>query len=245
MSFLETADIETASEDYTTRFRGAAGAWMLREQAWHLRQALAGLPDGASVLDVGGGHAQTAPVLRTAGYKVTVTGSDNVCALRLPEDLPFVVADNLALPFTDQSMDAVISFRLVTHCTRWPELIAELCRVARERVVVDYPTGQSLNVAADALFRLKKGFEKNTRPFTLFNHAQIRSAFEANGFRVERRRAQFFWPMVVHRMLKCPLLSRLLEAPFRWTGLTALFGSPVVLEARRQTRGTPRTARPT
>ena len=34
--------------------------------------------------------------------------------------------------------------------------------------------------------------------------------------------------MVLHRMLKCPPLSRLAEFPFRVLGLTALLGSPVI-----------------
>ena len=74
---------------------------------------------------------------------------------------------------------------------------------------------------------------KNTRPFTLFSHREVREAFEAQGFEV-RRHPEFFWPMVLHRMIKNPKISRALEAPARLTGLTRLLGSPVVLEARRK-----------
>lgn len=233
MAFTETADIETSSADYARRFRGSIGFWMLAEQSLRLRQSLAGLPDGSLVLDVGGGHAQTAPVLATAGYNVTVTGSDPVCAERLTQSVNFVLADCLALPFPDRSFDAVISFRLLPHCTQWQTLLQEMCRVAQNRVVFDYPTTQSLNVVADSLFGLKKKLEKNTRPFTLFRHDDIRKVLETQGYTVTAIRPQFFWPMVLHRMVKIPILSRILEAPCRVLGLTRLFGSPVVLEARR------------
>lgn len=230
--FPETADIETATEDYARRFAGPAGAWLLDVQSDRLRAALTGLPPGGTALDVGGGHAQTAPVLTACGFTPTVTGSAPSCRDRLPETTPFLLADHLNLPFPDRSFDVVISFRLMPHCTRWPELVRELCRVADKRVIVDYPARQSVNVLADALFGLKKNVEKNTRTFTLFSHREVREAFESQGFMLTRH-PQFFWPMVLHRMLKRPALSRALETLPRLLGLTALLGSPVVLEARR------------
>ena len=231
-TFPETADIETATDEYAGRFAGASGQWMLDVQSQALRKALAGI-SGGSALDVGGGHGQTEHVLRDAGFSVTVTGSAESCRHRLPAETPFILADHLRLPYEDRSMDVVISFRLLPHCDRWQELIPELCRVADQRIVVDYPAKQSVNFIADKLFALKKGFEKNTRPFTLFSHKEIKEAFDEQGFTVKRH-PQFFWPMVLHRMLKRPALSRLLEMPARLLGLNHFFGSPVVLEARRR-----------
>lgn len=233
-TFPETADIETANDEYAGRFAGPSGQWLLDVQSRELRKALAGIAaTGGETLDVGGGHGQTEHVLREAGFSVTVTGSAESCRHRLPPETPFLLADHLQLPFADRSMAVVVSFRLLPHCDRWRELIPELCRIADQGVVVDYPAKQSVNFIADKLFALKKGFEKNTRPFALFSHREIREAFEAQGFTVKRH-PQFFWPMVLHRMLKTPALSRLCEAPARWLGLNALFGSPVVLEARRR-----------
>ncbi|WFB37304.1 methyltransferase domain-containing protein [Kiritimatiellota bacterium B12222] len=232
--FPETADIETANDEYAGRFSGKAGEWMLDVQSQQLRNSLHDIPANGTAVDVGGGHAQTEWVLREAGLSVTVTGSAESCKHRVPEETPFILADHLNLPYQDREIDVVVSFRLLPHCERWPELIPELCRIAENRVVVDYPAKQSVNFIADKLFALKKGFEKNTRPFTLFSHREIREAFEKEGFTVKRR-PQFFWPMVLHRMLKNPKISRTIEAPARWLGLNALFGSPVVLEARRNT----------
>jgi hypothetical protein len=232
--FPETADIHSSTDEYATRFAGPSGQWMLQVQERELRRALEHLTPGKAV-DVGGGHAQTEPVLRDLGFDTLVTGSDASCSHRLAEGTPFQVADHLQLPLPDRGVKVAVCFRLLTHCERWPELVAELCRVADQRVVVDYPARVSVNLLAEALFTWKKKFEKNTRTYSLFRHREVREAFAAHGFNVTFRHPQFFWPMVVHRMLNAPKASRFLEAAARVTGLTRLFGSPVVLEARRHT----------
>ncbi len=232
-SFTETADIETASDDYATRFAGPTGAWMLAEQ-WRCFREVAsacGVTEHSSILDVGGGHAQLATPLQEHGYKVTVTGSDQRCCSRLPTDLQFVVADNLNLPFADRSFDLVVSFRLLPHCNAWQRLVSELCRVARRAVIVDYPTIQSINYLADRFFSTKKKFEKNTRPFTLFSHAEVAEVFSSNGFEVNSEAKEFVLPMALHRMIKNASISQaaeLIGAPLkRWVG------SPVVVGALR------------
>lgn len=232
--FPETADIESAGDDYATRFAGEAGAWMLDRQSHCLRQSLADLPPQGLAIDVGGGHAQTEPLLRQAGFTPVVTGSDPVCAKRLPRHTDFRVANHLDLPFDDRTATVAISFRLLTHCQRWPELIAELCRVADQRVVIDYPAKCSVNMVADLFFGLKKGVEKNTRTYRCFSHREIADTFAAHGFPHLRRHPQFFFPMVLHRMLKSRRLSNALESTAALLGLRRLFGSPIVLEARRE-----------
>lgn len=230
--FPETADIDSASDDYATRFAGPAGQWLLDVQAARLRDCLKDIPANALALDVGGGHGQTEPVLRAAGCRTRVTGSAPSCQKRLESGVDFLLADHLQLPLKDKEADVVVCFRLLTHCERWPELIAELCRVAGDRVILDYPAKASMNLVADFFFRFKKKVEKNTRPYRTFSHREVREVFALHGFRLTRR-PQFFWPMVLHRMLKNPAVSRALEAPPRLLGLTKLLGSPVVLEARR------------
>ena len=243
----ETADIETSSDDYAARFSGPVGTWMLGVQERAVRELL-GPPGGQTLLDVGGGHAQLAGPLAHAGWRVTVQGSDPICARRLGPLLAsgtvrFFVGDILALPFPDRSFDAVVSVRLLPHCERWPALVAELCRVARRAVIVDYPTSESINRIAPALFGAKKRIEKNTRTFTLFTHRQVEEAFSSRGFTPAGRRAQFFLPMVIHRALHCRPCSAALEAICRGAGLTRRWGSPVIFKARpADTRGGGATA---
>lgn len=242
-AFPETADIETSNDDYATRFRGAVGAWLLHTQERGTLRLLGNLPRGATVLDVGGGHAQLAGPLVREGYRVTVLGSAASCGHRLAPFLAegrcsFQVGNVVALPFADASFDAVVCFRLLTHCGAWEALVRELCRVTRGPVVVDYPTGQSLNAVAPALFEAKKKVERNTRTWRLFRHAEVRGAFAAAGFAETGRFAQFFLPMVLHRALRCRPLSAGLEALCRAVGLTRAWGTPVIvrMEADRNMR---------
>lgn len=228
----ETADIETSTDDYASRFTGPAGAWMLEVQERAVRTLL-GAPGGRTLLDVGGGHGQLAGPLARAGWSVTVHGSDAACARRVEPliaagTVHFVAGDILALPFPDRSFDCVVSVRLLPHCERWPALVSELCRVARQAVIVDYPTSESLNRVAPALFGAKRRIEKNTRTFTLFTHREVEAAFAAGGCAAAGRVGEFFLPMVLHRALRCRPCSAALEALARALGLTRRWGSPVV-----------------
>ena len=238
--YPETNDIETSNDDYATRFRGKSGAWMLGVQTKLTRKLLADVPKG-TLLDVGGGHGQLAHPLADDGWDVTVLGSARSCEHRV-RDLTeagrakFVMGNVIELPFEDNSFDAVVCFRLLTHCDHWEQLVKELCRVSRGPVVVDYPTSQSVNAIAPALFNAKKKFEKNTRTWRLFRHREVDQAFTDAWARVVRRRKQFALPMVVHRALKCAPLSAFLEGCCRAVGLTALFGSPVILRAEKAPR---------
>jgi 2-polyprenyl-3-methyl-5-hydroxy-6-metoxy-1,4-benzoquinol methylase len=233
----EHADIETASDGYAARFAGPAGSWMLSVQERIVLGWLRRSP-GASVLDVGGGHGQLALPLARAGFGVTVLGSDGVCVKRIEAEvkagwIKFAVGDPVALPFPDRAFDVVVSIRLLPHCDAWPQLIAELCRVARRAVIVDYPTDQSLNFFSSALFGAKKKIEKNTRPFTLFRHRAVAAEFARHGFGAAARQGEFFLPMVLHRMLKCPAVSAVLEGLCGALGLKLLLGSPVLARFER------------
>lgn len=231
-AFPETADIETASADYAGRFAGAVGRWFLAVQARTTLELMSSRPP-AEVLDVGGGHGQLARPLSEQGFAVTVLGSAASCGERIADltaggRCTFRVGNVVALPFEDDAFDAVLSFRLLPHCDRWPTLIAELCRTARTEVVVDYPAVTGLNACAPALFAAKKSIERNTRHWRQFRHAEVADAFRANGFAPAGRRGQFFWPMALHRALRCRTLSGLLEGTAGLPGLRSRWGSPVV-----------------
>ncbi len=236
-AFSETADIETSSEGYASRFASRAGQWMLKVQEQGVRHLLAGAGQG-TILDVGGGHGQITPALVSDGYAVTVIGSAPECAARIQStkqsgSVTFVVGDLVNLPFESGAFDTVICLRLVPHCTAWRKLISELCRVVKGRVIIDYPTSQSINCISPALFGAKKAVEKNTRPYTLFTHAEIREAFKECGFVQRARIGQFVLPMVVHRMINSPRISGFVEGVCGALGLSALCGSPVLASFER------------
>ena len=234
----ETADIETSSEGYARRFSGSVGRWFLKVQEDTTLRMLAPHP-GATVLDVGGGHGQIAGALVRNGYHVTVFGSADVCRVRIQHLLEenrcsFEFGNILQLPYANGAFDMVVSYRLLSHVSRWPQFLSELVRVARLGVIIDYPATRSINFIAPQLFRIKKQFEGNTRTFNAFSESQLLEHFESHGFKRADRYAQFLLPMVLHRVLKSGTISSGLERAFRLTGATPLFGSPVILKLLRK-----------
>jgi len=241
LKYIETADIETASADYASRFEGAVGQYFLDQQAAITLNLLVDFP-GARVLDVGGGHGQLAAPLAENGFEVMVTGSADSCGAALEQrvsrkgahiDVSYLTCDTLNLPFEDKSFDVVISFRLLPHVEHWQGLIGELCRVANKSVIIDYADKRSSNILYGQLFGMKKKLEGNTRPFTLYSRSQISEQFRKNGFSAPSFKPEFLLPMVFHRKLKSRTFSALAENLLRWTGLTHLFGSPVILRSDR------------
>lgn len=231
------ADIETSSADYARRFAGKAGRYLLDVQAMAVREALRGLKPGRA-LDVGGGHGQLVPVLRELGWNVTVHGSDPECERNLRElhgqrDVEFLLSDMFAVPRPDASFDLVLAVRLVSHCDDWPRLLAEMCRLSRQAVLIDYPCQSGLNALTPWLFSLKKSLEGNTRTYTSFSRAQLAQQFAASGFDRLTEVKQFLLPMVVHRRTHAAAPFRAFESVARSVGLTGRFGSPAILRADR------------
>lgn len=239
---LDSADVETSSEEYASRFRGPVGGFFLDVQQRAVLRLLSPWP-GARVLDVGGGHAQLAPPLVQSGYRVTVAGSGEACRERLDRALPagafeFRACDLLELPFPDRSFDVVLAFRLFAHVERWRELVAELCRVADRAVIVDFSDTRSFNALYGPLFAWKKKIEGNTRTFITFRPGEVGAELIRHGFGRPEEIRQFFLPMVVHRAfgkaLGSAVPSRALEAVSSGLGLTRALGSPVILRVERE-----------
>ena len=235
---MTDADVESSSAGYARRFAGPVGRWFLDVQA-HTTLDLLGPRPGTSVLDVGGGHGQlTAPLLE-AGCDVTVYGSAESAGERVQDwvrsgRVRFRWGPLLHAPWPDASFDAVLAFRLLPHVARWRELLAEMCRLARRAVIVDYPTARSLNAVSGALFEMKKGIEGDPRPFRVFRDAEVEDAVAAAGFACTARRPQFLLPMALHRGLRLAPLSRAVEGAARAARLTRAWGSPVILRAERR-----------
>jgi len=226
-------DVETASERYRKRFSTPVGRWFLERQADFLVDLLREWP-GTSILDIGGGHGQYTRVLVEHGYGVTVIGSRPETGRLIADlvesgDCRFFAGNLLSLPFPDHSFDIVTSFRLLAHLPDWRRLVSEATRVARRAVIMDFPVRRSFNCFYSGLFGLKQYFEHGSaRPYTVFSEAEVRAAFAARGYVLTGRHAQYLLPMVAHRVLNRPGLSRALEEMFERLGITARFGSPVI-----------------
>ena len=238
MTAPEDADVETSSDAYARRFAGPVGAYFLEVQAEATLDLLRPWP-GASVIDVGGGHGQVTGPLVDAGYQVTVFSSDPCCESRVrgwtrQGRAGFAAGDLLSVPFPGRSFDVVLSYRLLPHVRRWPELVAELTRLARLAIVVDYPTTRSANALSEWTFGLKKGVEGDTRPFRVFRDREIQEAFAREGFAPTGRRPQFLFPMALHRATGSAALARVIEGAGGSLGLRRAFGSPIILRLERR-----------
>ncbi|MCB0747604.1 MAG: methyltransferase domain-containing protein, partial [Ignavibacteriae bacterium] len=146
------------------------------------------------------------------------------------DQFKFEECNFLSLPFPDNSFDAVICFRLLTHEKNWAILIKEMCRVSRSVIIIDYPDIRSFNIMYKIMFNFKKQFEKNTRTFRSFSRSELKIEFKKFGFNKFEFHPQYFLPMVAHRALKHEKISRISENLFRIIGLQYLFGTPVILK---------------
>jgi hypothetical protein len=167
------------------------------------------------------------------GYNVTVFRSSDMReedpGSSIRTDAASRAAISLALPY-GSGVRRGRELPVAPACGRWRPFLAELARVARHAVIVDCPTVRSLNFISPLLFGMKKRWEGNTRRFTMFHESAVASAFRSGGFARGRRSPQFFFPMVLHRVLRAPRVSKAAEGICRVSGLTGFFGSPVILE---------------
>lgn len=229
-----------AREYDADRFGGRFGRFLeARETALYL--ALLDGHDGA-ILDAGAGTGKLALPLARAGRRV-VAADFSPAMLRVAREKArraalagtFVVADAHALAFRDRAFGCTVASRLLMHLPDWRRAVAELCRVTRDVLVVDFPPPHSFA-------RLESVWKRRVRARATGAHrgyatippADLRRELERHGFDVEALHRGFFLPVRVHRLLDRPPASMRMEALFARVGLTARLGSPVTVKARRR-----------
>jgi glycosyltransferase involved in cell wall biosynthesis len=238
---IVTPDVETSSAGYARRFAGPVGSYFLDVQAQTAHRLLSGVAfQGRRALDVGGGHGQLTRLLLALGFDVWVQGSAPSCAARLAPltdeaggKLHFVTSSLWSLPFADQTFDLVVGIRLLAHVERWQELLAEMARVCRQCLLLEYAPIMSANALEPLLFSVKRRLEGDTRPFFCYSLRQLAPVLHDPGFGDVTQRKQFLMPMVIHRSLRRPGLSRQIEALCGGLRLTNLLGGPTLLLAKR------------
>ena len=219
------SDVESSTDQYAERFKGPVGEWFLEKQL-SIVESMLGSKD-ETILDVGGGHAQLANPLAAKGYNITVAGSDPICSNRLNSDVKFVAHDLYHLPFPDKSFDTVLCFRLISHSPEWKQLISELCRVSKKRVIIDYPNKLSLNLFTPIFFIIKRKLEGSTRPYRMFLKSEVNEAFKDNMFKPEKSEGQYFLPMILYKTLRSRSIGEKFEGFFTKLKLQA-YSSPVI-----------------
>ncbi len=229
----------SSSDDYHKRFWGPAGHYLLRVQTRGLLKLIEPLGKELRILDIGGGHAQSALPLARAGHHVTILNSSAEYEIRARrecacEDIDFLSGPLDTPPVDPRSYDLVMALRIVMHMPDWRQFVRSMCDAASRAVLIDFPSWQSSNILEPMLFDLKRRVEgSSTREYRLFWPSEIREAFLASGFRHKASYGECFLPLVVHRMAQLPAATGAIESVARGLGLTHLFGSPVLTMAMR------------
>jgi ubiquinone/menaquinone biosynthesis C-methylase UbiE len=233
------ADPETARSFDDRRFSGPIGSLVASSQA-EVLAGMVGRIEGRQILDVGTGTGRAALLLARAGARVTgVDASEQMLAVARERAaaeglaITFAAGDAHALDFPDRAFEVAVSLRLLMHSPRWRESLAELCRVAAERVIIDYPSARSAALVESVARRAAHRLGVKTEPYRVFSYRQIAGALDALGFRVHSVHRQFVLPIALHKAIGSRRFTIGIESTFEKAGLLEIFGSPVTLVAER------------
>jgi ubiquinone/menaquinone biosynthesis C-methylase UbiE len=224
------------------RFSGPIGT-LLAESQERVITSFLGPVDGRSILDVGTGTGRAAIGLARKGARVTGVDAspemlrvarDRAAAERL--DVTFDVGDAHRLAFGDRAYDCAVSLRVLMHTPDWRQCLAELCRVADDRVVFDYPAALSAAALQAGWRRVLAAIGRPVEAYRVLRGAEVRRTLERAGFRVERCHRQFVLPIALHKAVGSRRLTVGVERALAAVGLLRLFGSPVTVVAVRCAR---------
>ena len=238
-SYSVYADPAMAEAFDGLRFSGPIGRLIADSQERVIAGFLAPLED-RSVLDVGTGTGRAAIALARRGALVTGVDASNemlaVAERRAAEanvTVAFAHGDAHGLEFADRSFDSVICLRVLMHTPDWQRSLRELCRVARRRVVFDYPALSSAAALQAGARRLAFAMGAKVEPYRVFTDRAVRAALRANGFAVVRVHRQFVLPIALHKRLGSAAATSRIEGALARVGMRWLLGSPVTLVAER------------
>ncbi len=247
-SYTHYASKDVAEGFDTLRFSGPIGRYLLAEQETLLMDAFSPLATGAgdqplagcSVLDVGTGTGRAAIGLARAGAAVTgVDASSEMLdvarerAAAAGVSATFDVGDAHALPFPAAHFDGAVSLRVLMHTPDWSRCVGELCRVARRRVVVDFPSISSVAAVESGVRHVRRAVGHKVESYRVMSERSVIAAFEAHGFRVAYIHRQFVLPIAFHKAVGSLGFTRGLERVLSAVGLLRLAGSPVTMVAER------------
>ncbi len=239
-SYAVYADPVHAGRFDQLRFSGPIGTLVAETQERVLVEFLADL-GGARILDVGTGTGRAALLLARRG--AVVTGVDaSVQMLQVAREraqreqlaVEFAVGDAHQLAFADRAFDAAVSLRVLMHTPDWRQCLGELCRVARDRVVFDYPAFASAAALQAAERRVAAALGVSTEAYRVFRSSVVEAELARHGFAVRSRHRQFVLPIALHKAVGSRRLSTSVESALARLGLLRMFGSPVTVLATRE-----------
>jgi ubiquinone/menaquinone biosynthesis C-methylase UbiE len=145
----------------------------------------------------------------------------------------YVPGDAHALPFPDRRFDAAVCFRVLMHTPGWRQCVAELCRVSRTRVVLDFPALGSFAALESLGRRAAHAMGRRTEPYRVLRERAVAQALDQHGFRVVSVHRQFVLPIAFHKAFDSLPLTLAVERICRAIGLLRALGSPVTMVAER------------
>jgi SAM-dependent methyltransferase len=224
------------------RFSGPIGT-LLAESQDRVIASFLGPLDGRAVLDVGTGTGRAAIGLARGGARVTgVDASPEMLRVARERaaaeqlDVTFDVGDAHHLACGDRAYDCAVSLRVLMHTPDWRQCLAELCRVADDRVVFDYPAALSAAALQAGWRRVLAAVGRPVEAYRVLRGSDVRRTLERAGFRVERCHRQFVLPVALHKAVGSRGLTVGVERALAAVGLLRLFGSPVTVVAVRCAR---------
>ncbi|TAK15147.1 MAG: class I SAM-dependent methyltransferase [Acidobacteria bacterium] len=231
---------DTVAEGFDAlRFGGPIGEMVQHAQEVLLMAAF-GPIQGRTILDVGTGTGRAALAFARAGAVVTgIDASDAMLAVarRAAEarklTATFQLGDAHAIPFADRSFECAVSLRVIMHTPDWKQCVTELCRVAKWRVVVDFPSARSAAAIESRARQKQLARGEKVEAYRTLSEADVRAVIEAAGFRVIGVHKQFVLPINFHKLFNVTWLTSGVEAVLRAVGLLKVFGSPVTITAER------------
>lgn len=231
---------ETVAEGFDAlRFGGPIGQLVQHTQEVLLMAAF-GPIQGRTILDVGTGTGRAALAFARAGAVVTgIDASEEMLAVARRSaaerklTATFQLGDAHAIPFADRQFDCAVSLRVIMHTPDWERCVQELCRVAKWRIVVDFPSARSAAALESRSRRKKLERGDKVEAYRTIGEDDVRGVIEAAGFKVIGVHKQFVLPINFHKLFNAPALTESVEAILRFTGLLKVFGSPVTMTAER------------
>jgi SAM-dependent methyltransferase len=238
-SYSVYADPAMAEAFDALRFSGPIGRLIAETQERIVASFLAPVA-GRTVLDVGTGTGRAAIALAARGACVPrVDGSVEMLAVaeRRAKDagvrVTFTPGDAHDLAFLDRSFDGVICLRVLMHTPDWRRSLGELCRIARDRVVFDYPALVSAAALQAAVRHTVHAAGGRVEAYRVFADRAVAAALASNGFRISDSHRQFVLPIALHKRLNSAAATARIEGALARAGLTRLLGSPVTVVAER------------
>jgi 2-polyprenyl-3-methyl-5-hydroxy-6-metoxy-1,4-benzoquinol methylase len=238
-SYTVYADPVMARTFDDRRFGGPIGAFVASTQAQVLGEFVGAVRQGR-ILDVGTGTGRAALLLARGGAVVTgVDASEQMLqearrqAAAEGLDVRLLAGDAHALEFADRSFDAVVCLRVLMHAPDWRTCIGEICRVAGQLVILDYPSTTSAAAIESLGRRALRAMGRRTEAYRVFSKRAIAAELARSGFQVRAVHRQFVLPIALHKAVGSQRFTSCIERQLERAGLLRVFGSPVTLVAER------------